>query len=343
MKLMIRYADKIVGAFIILAFGILVFVIFMLGSNQRWFSRDYSYVTYFNSASGLSQNMAVQYKGFTIGSVKSIRLDDEDRVEVRFVIFDTYINKVVFGSVVEFQGSPIGGGSFLFHPGLSDEPLPEGETIPTAHSKEGRRMIDAGLTDKPDQDDSIGVIINNVNSLLANLNEAFQGTEQTSLGRTMVSIEETIAGLPQIVTDVQEAISGIMPVIQNLPSDVENVISGVMVQINPVLGDLRTLTERIVEPDSSIMALLDSEGEIYSSLVSTLDSVSGTIRNIERTTNFIPAQMPQVVSMLLDVHGMLSLVEDVLYSLTNNPLLRRGVPQRIETRAGGSHVRNVEF
>ena len=121
MKLMIRFADQIVGAFIILALGALIFVIFMLGSSQRWFSRDYNFKTYFTSASGLSQNMPIQYKGFTIGHVKSINLADDDRVEVEFTIFDTYIERVKNGSLVEVSVSPLaalGGNQFLFYPGL---------------------------------------------------------------------------------------------------------------------------------------------------------------------------------------------------------------------------------
>ena len=107
MKFTIRFADQIVGVFIILALGIVIFAIFMLGSSQRWFSRDYYFRTYFPSATGLSQNMAVQYKGFTIGHVKSIKLDANDQVEVRFTVFDTYIDRVRHGSMVDVSTSPL--------------------------------------------------------------------------------------------------------------------------------------------------------------------------------------------------------------------------------------------
>ena len=50
MKFRIRFADKIVGFFIIAALVALVFIIFMLGRSHRRFRRDYEYLAYFESA-----------------------------------------------------------------------------------------------------------------------------------------------------------------------------------------------------------------------------------------------------------------------------------------------------
>jgi phospholipid/cholesterol/gamma-HCH transport system substrate-binding protein len=330
MKLMIRFADKIVGGFIILALGILIFVIFMLGSTQRWFSRDYQFRSYFTSASGLSPNMAVQFKGFTIGNVKSIRLAEDDRVEVIFTIFDTYIDRVRFGSLVEVQVSPIGmGGQFLFHPGLGEELIDEGETIPVFNSSEAARLLAMGVASRPEEDDSISSILNSVNTLLGLINEAFEGTDQSSLGRIIGDIEATLAGVRNII--------------EELPGDLVGIIEGLVAQIEPTLANIQTLSDTIVEPGSTVMALLDSERELYTGLAASIDAVSGILQNLEKTTDFIPAQLPQIIALIADLHSVLITAEEVLISLTNNPLLRRGVPQRPETRAGGAHPRDLEF
>ena len=339
MKLTIRFADQIVGALIILALGILVFVIFMLGSTQRWFSKDYTFKTYFNSATGLSQNMAVQYKGFTIGHVKSVKLAEDDRVEVRFTIFDTYIDRVKTGSLVEILLSPIGGlggNQFLFHPGLGTELIPEGETIFSVNSSEGKRQLAMGLVERPVSDDNINNIIVRVSTLLGTLNdlfsdvqEALEGTTRTSLGRTMGEVEMAATNL------------GLMA--EKLPGDLEDSIGRIMYQLEPILASLRSLSERITEPDSSVMALLDQEGEVYSGLAASLDSVSATLRNLERTSDFVPAQLPQLAAILIDLHSALGSAEEVLIALTNNPLLKKGVPQRSETSAGAGHARDMEF
>ena len=339
MKLTIRFADQIVGAFIILALGILVFVVFMLGSSQRWFSRDFQFKAYFTSATGLSQNMGVQYKGFTIGHVKSIELTKDDRVEVVFTIFDTYIDRVREGSLVEVLVSPIGGiggNQFMFYPGLGSKPIDEGETIPTVNSSEGKRLLATGLAERPERDDSINNIMNRTGTLLATLNdllldvqEAFEGTSRTSVGRTLRNVEMSAAGL-QVMAE-------------KLPSDLEQSIDRVMNQLEPILASLRVFSEKVADPDGAVMAVLDSEGDVYTSLISSLEAISGTLRNLERTSDFIPEQLPQVAALLADLNIALQTMQDVLVAMTNNPLLKGGVPERTQTRAGAANDRDVEF
>ncbi|MDR1858912.1 MAG: MlaD family protein [Treponema sp.] len=329
---MIRFADKIVGGLIILALGILIFVIFMLGSNQRWFSRDYQFKTYFASASGLSQNMAVQYKGFTIGHVKSVRLTKDDRVEVVFTIFDTYIDRVRTGSLVDVLLSPIGGlggNQFMFYPGLGTELVPEGETIPSANSSEGKQLLAMQLAERPEQDDSInnimtraGTLLGSLNDLVLDVQEAFEGTSRTSLGRTLGKIEVMA---------------------EKLPNDLEGGLERIIGQLDPLLINLRAFSEELADPDGSVMAFLASDGNVYTGLASSLEALSSTLRNLEKTSDFIPAQMPQLAVLLAELHVALSTAEDVLVAMTNNPLLKGGVPQRTQTRAGGASDRDVEF
>jgi phospholipid/cholesterol/gamma-HCH transport system substrate-binding protein len=337
MKFTIRFADQIVGALIILGLGALIFVVFMLGSNQRWFSRDYQFKSYFSSASGLSDNMSVLYKGFTIGHVKSFDLADDDRVEVWFTVFDTYISRVRWGSVVEVIQSPIGLGSqFFFYPGVGPDLVEEGELIPAINSPEGKRFLADGMVSIPDRDDSISIIMNRANTLLDTLNnvlaqvqEAFEGTDRTTLGRTL--------------GDVEMAAAGIQSMTETLPAAVLDSIYSITGQLEPILADLNEVSAKLVAPDGTVSAVLDSQGEVYTRLVDSLNSISGTLRNLERTSEFIPSQLPQVAVLLSDLQTTLRTAEDVLTALTNNPLLKNGIPPRVETRTGGTSPRDISF
>ncbi|GHT91440.1 hypothetical protein FACS1894140_2090 [Spirochaetia bacterium] len=344
MKFTIRYADKIVGALIILALAALVFVVFMLGSTQRWFSRDYEFITYFDSATGLAKNMPLQYKGFTLGRLKSFDLTADDRVEVKFIIFDTYITRVTEGSLVDLEVSPIGlGNHFLFYPGLGLEPLAEGALVPSVTSFEGQALLAEGMGFIPKHDDSISLILNRVSALLDNVNNvvvdlegAFVGTEATSLGRTLGGVEKTVAGVQQMTRDI--------------PADITRTVDALTLTLDTVLGDLRpilanleTLSADIANPDGTIAAILSTDGPVYANLVSSLNSVSGTLRNLERTTDLIPAQMPQVAALIGELRTVLESVDKVLISLTNNPLLKNGVPARVETQPTGTSLRDINF
>jgi phospholipid/cholesterol/gamma-HCH transport system substrate-binding protein len=339
MKFTVRFADQIVGILIIIGLAALIFVVFMLGSNQRWFSRDYEFKSYFTSASGLNKNMNVLYKGFTIGHVKSFDLADDDRVEVIFTIFDTYISRVRYGSVVEIIQNPIGLGSqFLFYSGEGEQ-VEEGELIPAINSPEGKHLQALGLAHIPDQDDTISIIVNRANSLLDVLNttlgqvtEAFAGTDRTSLGRTLGNVEMAAAGLKNMSETLPDTLNESI-----------QTINGIIGQLEPVLTDLRTFSARVADPEGAVSAILDSEGLVYTNLIESLEHISGTLRNLERTSEFIPSQLPQVAMLLSDLRTTLKTAEDVLIALTNNPLLKNGVPPRVETRTGGTSPRDIPF
>jgi phospholipid/cholesterol/gamma-HCH transport system substrate-binding protein len=333
MKFTIRFADQIVGILIVLAVGALIFVVFMLGSNQRWFSRDYQFKSYFNSASGLSDNMAVLYKGFTIGHVKSFDLTGDDRVEVWFTIFDTYISRVRYGSVVEVIQNPIGlGNQFFFYPGQGEEQVGEGELIPAIGSPEGRRFLAEKLVSIPQHDDNISIIMNRLNNILAEVEEAFAGTDQTTLGRTLGNAEQAIAELQNLSQALPETLDEFL-----------KLISGIVVQLEPILADLNTFSTGLVDPDSAISAILDSNGDVYTNLVDSLESLSGILRNLEKTSEFIPTQLPQAAMVLSDLRTVLKTAEEVLVALTNNPLLKNGIPPQVETRTGGTSPRDISF
>jgi phospholipid/cholesterol/gamma-HCH transport system substrate-binding protein len=344
MKFTIRFADQIVGAFIIIALGAVVFVIFMLGSSQRWFSRDYNFKTYFDTAAGLGKNMALQYKGFTIGRLKSFDLTEYDRVEAQFVVFDTYISRVREGSMVDIEVSPVGlGNHFLFYPGLGLEPVAEGELIPSVNSPEGKLLLMEGLALIPKHDDSIGLILTRANTLLENVNNvlvqvegAFAGTDTTSLGRTMGEVENTIAGVHQMTIDIPADIDRTVDTITDL-------LNSILGDLRPILANLQTLSDDLSNPDGTVAAILDADGAVYTGISSSLTAVSGTLRNLEKTTAFLPAQLPQVAALITELRTVLESAEDVLVSLTNNPLLKNGVPERVETQPTGTSLRDINF
>jgi phospholipid/cholesterol/gamma-HCH transport system substrate-binding protein len=340
MRFRIRFADRIVGVLFVAALLGLIAVIFLLGSHQRWFAQDYRFIAYFDSAVGLSPNMAVQYKGFTIGNVKSIRLTADDRVEAELSIFDSYVDRVREGSVVELQVSPIGlGNQFLFYAGLGQNHLDEGAAIPVRSSPEALDLIRRGLASLPPQSDSIAILVSRANTLLDNINrvgieveEAFTGTDETALGRVVGKAEGTLRDLSGAGIDISR-----------VTNELSGALATIVRDIQPVIANLETLSASLADPNSSVAAVLDVTGEVYSSLTDSLNAVSGTLRNLEKTTAFIPPQLPQVAALIGQLRDILGTAEDVLISLTNNPLLKGGIPVHGSTQSGGASSRDVSF
>jgi phospholipid/cholesterol/gamma-HCH transport system substrate-binding protein len=329
MRFSIRFADKIVGALVILALAILVIVVFMLGRNQRWFKQDIQYKTYYTSATGLSPNMPVYYMGFTIGNVKKINLVIDNtaninyRVEVLFSIFMEYKQMVKEGSIVEILVSPIPiglGSSFNFYSGKGKELLPEGTVIPEYSADPlAKQYVANGLVDRPDTaGDSIGNIIFQVNDVIAKINNAVTGSQPE--GYTMVE---------QIMIDITQVIKKTETLMQNL--------SG---QLYPIMDNLDTFTGRISDPSGAVMSILDTEGSVYTSISTSLDSISGILDNLEKTSDFFPSNLP---GLLIDLNTALRKVQDVATAISNFPLFRGGIPERREASPGGTGSRNQEF
>ena len=330
MKFKIRYADQIVGIFIVLSLVSLIFVIVMLGRSQRWFSKDYSYSTILPSATGLSKNMTVQFRGFTIGSVKNFYLTENDDVEVIFVIHDEYHLRVKKGSLVEMQVSPIGlGNQFLFHFGKGDV-LAEGSFVPVVGSAQAMELIRQGLAVEPYYDDSITILVGRINAILADLEEALgPGSDSTEIGKIMGSVQKTLSGVEELPQTLDQTIESVI-----------KMLDGILAELNPILADVSKLTAGLSDPDSIVFKLLDSDGEVYTDLVKSFNSISSILDSLDKTAAFLP---PQIPGLLMELRVTMKSAEDVLVSLANNPLLRGGVPQKLESQGGGTNPRDISF
>ena len=328
MKFSIRFADKIVGAFVVMAVAMLIVVIFMLGKSQRWFAKDYLYISYFNSARGLSVNMNVQYKGFTIGHVKKITLadgDSERMVEVCFTIFEEHIHRVRKGSIVELQSSPIGlGNSFVFFPGKGNKILDEWSVIPEKSSDEAAKYFSKNLADEPVNEDSIGNIFNQVTIALQTVNQ--------SLGKILGDAEDTIGKLKEI--------SGQLDPIMN---NVESLTGGLNNQVPPVLTDLKTFSDKLTSPQGTVMTVLDKNGPVLTNLTEAFDSIISIMGSLDKTIEFVPAQLPQIAILLSSLQSAIVEAEKMIIAINNNPLFKGGVPEQKETGPGAAAPRDLDF
>ncbi|MDR2552386.1 MAG: MlaD family protein [Treponema sp.] len=296
MKFRIRYADQVVGIFIVVALLSLTAVIFLLGKSQRWFSRNYSFVTYAVSASGLNKNMPVSYKGFTIGNVKSVTLTGDNRVEVVFTVHDEYRGRVKQGSLVQIVVSPIGLGSqFIFYAGLGSEDLEEGGLVPMFDSFEGKEYINRGIGYIPPHDDAISILVDvamatltDLQAVLDDVNGALEGREDSPLGQAVVNVRDITGSLAQAT------------------------------------GDL-------------------AGGTTVESLEAALASLAGTLDHVEKSVAVLPGQMPQILALVAELRSTLRTADDVLTGLKNNPLLRNGIPDHVETDVSGTSPRNISF
>jgi phospholipid/cholesterol/gamma-HCH transport system substrate-binding protein len=277
--------------------------------------------------------MAVQYKGFAIGSVKSFHLTDDDNVEVIFSINEEYKDRVKKGSIVELQVSPIGlGNQFQFYAGKG-EVLEEGAFIPPFGSAQARELERQGLTVELQRDDSISLLMSRISSIMGHLDTVFcNDTATTEIGKIVGSLNKTLAGIEVIPNSLDNTIN-----------ELRLRLRLILTQVDPILANLNALTTELNDPDGLIYTVLDTDKDVYKNLVGILSSVSSLLDNLDTTISFIPSQLPQIAALLMDLRVTMKTAEDVLTALTNNPLLKGGIPERAESRNSGINPRGIQF
>ena len=311
MKFKIRYADKIVGIFSLLALAGLLCFIFLLGANQNWFVKKNVYHTFFDSGAGLSTGMDVMYKGFSIGKIKNVRLVGSEAL-VEFYILEDYAGYAKENSLVELITSPIGlGSSFVFHPGLGPALVPSGAEIFRIGSSSASEIIARKKIILETQEDSIGVlmkkvsaIMDNVNILLYNLNVALSGKGEASM-----PIKEIVGNVNEItknlstLTDTLNSEEGVVPALlgQGFSTDISEVLKNIAIvsqELNAIGGGAQTIVNNAV---------------------------------------------PEVDTALIRLNQILLEVQDVFVGLKNNPLIRGGVPDRTTGKSSTTLLRSEDF
>ncbi len=211
MKLRYRFANQVVGVFVILALAVTIALIVLMGANQRWFKKNYSYHSSFTTASDLSTGMPIRFRGFTIGNVTGITLEEDNNVDVQFYIQEEFIDKVNEDSLIQLVTNPLGGGQIIFHQGrMPTDPPPEGSIIPTYDSKTGLRLREENRVVVLRSSDAIAQalsqldpILTNVDTVLANLAVLTDDLNATLRGEAGGPVAGILAGAEGAVAELE--------------------------------------------------------------------------------------------------------------------------------------------
>ncbi len=375
MRFRIRFADQIVGAFLLLVLLGAGAALVLVGANQRWFAKNYSFRSRFPTGDGLSVGMPIFLKGFQIGKVSDIRLNDDNEVDVVFYVEDTYYPKVKPDSLLQITTSAIGLGSTLrFLPGSNKlPPVPENSFIPDYDSPEGSALVEARKVDVPRDEDVIGSVIGKLNPIL-------DDTRQTILQirRVADSVDAALAGrggpagtmvadlstTPARVNKAVDDITGRVDTLLDRVGVISDNLNAVALQTRGVIGDFSTnldaisknlrvmtddlkntqgLAKRLLDPKGSIDTFLNDSNALYNQVDAAIKSANGIITQIRSFVDFINSTRPQVAGILEKGSQTLDSANDVLEAAKNNPLLKGGVPAPAEQASPMSGYRDDNF
>ncbi|MFP3958685.1 MAG: MlaD family protein [Spirochaetaceae bacterium] len=327
MRFRIRFASQVVGVFLLVAIGLFVFILISMGANQRWFARNYYYYTTFTSARGLSVGMPIEFKGFQIGKITDIELTEENDVRATFYIEDRYMDKVHENSIIRLVSNPLGlGGGLLFHQGREPtDPIPEYSYIPSWDTKEARYLVERNEVIAPRSQDPVNELLTQLEPILDNANRVL-----VSLDTAMVEIAGTLSGdsrgpMSDILREADATLAQLETVLENLDTITAN-----LAVASEEMRDPTGLATRLVDPKGSMQTFLDDGNRIYDEVEQILSGVNESVERLEELSRFASDSTPQLAGLLEEGRRTLDSGQDVLEGLRNNPLLRGGIPTRID-------------
>ncbi len=341
MRFRIKFANQLVGVFVLIALAFLLFILASMGINQHWFEKRHYFRSDFSSAQGLNVGMNVTFKGFAIGKVTEVRLTPENRVDVRFFIRDEFYPRVYENSVLQLTANPLGlGGGLVFHPGSKvTQPLPDHSLIPSWDSAMAKQWRDQGLVQARTEEDmvsnlmgQVGPLVSRVNSLLAStqsvlttVDGALKGTDRGPLGQTLAHVNSLVGGMSESVATLNsDAMGNVSTMVANLAT-----ISGNLATLSEELKTTRGLIPRLLDAKGSIATLLDDQNRLFDRIDSIMASLQATAADIKTLADFMQSSTPQLSSMLDQTQKALTTGQDVLTGVKNNPLIRGGIPKNV--------------
>jgi phospholipid/cholesterol/gamma-HCH transport system substrate-binding protein len=372
MKFRIRHADKIVGAFVFVALLCVFVLIFMLGVNQRWFQRTYAYKSHFLTANNVSVGTAISMKGFEVGRIAKVVLNDKNAVDVDIYIYEGYQKRITVNTLLDVVTSPIGlGSSLVLYRGLSNERLKEGSDILSTDYPAGKMLMTSGFVDMPPRDDTVTTLIGKVNDILDTSNDNLKVLLDTwngvnvhgptgSLGANLGALQNaldmsqvTLGSLNHVMAGVDtEGTKALKSAGTELPKSLEQ-INTLLASVNTITKDIEGTTSllrdptglavKLIDPKGSIATLLDDKNQLWARLNKVLDDVQIMTDDLKRTTSGVADEVPKISGLLLETRQTMAKAQDVLEGLRNNPLLSGGVTSKPEPQAAYQSVRQGDF
>lgn len=279
----------IIGASALLALVVLYFGIEFLKGANIFQPSNYYYVNY-NNISGLTVSAPVTVNGFKVGMVKDIRYDYDNpgNVIVELELDDEL--KVPQGTKALLTTDMLGTASITLEMGQSDKLHNAGDKligeVPAGLMDNiSNNMLPAfsGVMGKVDTllttlntlvgDPAMLASVQRLDGITANLEATTMRLAELtrSLAPTMANVDEISTNLSSILSDLAE----VSAQLKELPID------STMNNVYAVTQNIKTLTDKINNPDSSVGLLLNDDG-LYNSLNNAVGSLDSLLIDIKK-------------------------------------------------------------
>ena len=299
-----------VGIFVLAGIVSLIIFVFMLGGDNKFFTRNYKVQTSFTNVAGLSEGASVRLSGVRIGSVKEIKFPkdiDKNFIVVLMNVKEDGVRRIGTDAIATIKTEGLLGDKYIEIIKGSKESPKEIKDIIKINS-----FNPADITKLLDQSDELIGNIINISESLDEIVKAFGKEENiNNISDTIASFRNTIEAIENEDGILNSLIYGV----KNKKADDKNTLE----KLDETIALLNGLLTEIKSGNGLLTALLFEEDLKI--------KVDNAISNIEKAAESIgndsgiASDLRDTVANLKSISGKIDQGEGTIGAMINDPLL----------------------
>ncbi len=340
------------GIFVVFTLLVLLVFLGIIVNRQKLFVRRHSYFTILEDAVGLTVSAPVIFKGHEIGKVRQFYFNEDNDIEVRFFIYNEFIEMIVVNSAITKNHNPITGRSNLeFLKGSAGgEVIEEFSLIPSLYMEKGKRLLAERKISS--RGDPVGNLMRDVADFVANLNMD-DNYDQGSFFRMLYHLAYAVENLNHSMENLNTLIvalqddhnqdSGVLlRVLVNIADLTEEVqVSNSLLAAN--MAELNQFLKNYGQPDGLLQRMIDPTEEVFiQPLEKSIDMLNTNLEEMHRILEFLYIKTPELSVLMSESRRSLSDLRKAMEGLRHNPLIRGGIREEAEP-APGQRIRPQEI
>jgi phospholipid/cholesterol/gamma-HCH transport system substrate-binding protein len=360
MVLKYRVMEKLVGFFLILTILIGIAAFAFVGRGKDWFKEHNVYRVLFDEGYYIKPATRVKLFKIDIGRVQTVRLTEDNRVDVKIKVLAQYAPKIRADSVAKVESPTFIGSEYIsISPGSPEKPMiPKGTYIPSA-----RKETIADYMKKFELEDKLQVLtktLENIGVLADNLSDPDKGVPAivANANHLILSIQDpeegipaTLASLNQVVARLNDPKGSFVTMLGNFNATSRR-FKGATNHLNQILLNFRRISQHLVEGKGTAGKILMTDelnqsigfkmaavDEILEDLKKTLsrmpeiiDGVDQALKRVDGVLLGVDKIMIEVPEILQNVNDKLEDVGKILDSVQKNFLIRGNLPQKSDKK-----------
>jgi len=269
--------ERLVGAFVIGALFLLVFLFVYSREAQTMFAEKFTIIAYMKNAQSITTDTKVQISGIDVGAVEEIDLGGDNLIRVEIELLERFHSLVREDSRASLSKlSMIGKATIEISAGNTDLPLiPDGGII---------------AVDEPVSIDQIMAdvlpALRNTQEALARVNQLAQAVDPKEVQRTVHNVATTVANVEKITTMMAAGRGGLGQMVadrgveQDLAATIKS-LAGTLAQtearmreLAPVFKDLQAVSSEARVASKNLPQLIDETHRLVGQLNTTVGTVN---------------------------------------------------------------------